>query len=482
MNIGVISRNIGIALTFNAMFMFLSAIVAAMNNFDSSFSPLLLSSIITCIFGVFPLIFVRRHKDISNKEGLCILLFSWVLCCLFGMLPYVLWGGEFSPVNAWFESASGITTTGATILNDIESLPKGLLFWRSSTHYIGGLGVVVFILLILPSFSSVRFKISKMEISDVSKSNYKFRSNKVIRVVISVYLALTLAMTLALKGAGMSWFDAVNHAFSAVATGGFSTKNLSIGAYDSYLIYAIVIFFMILSSLHFGLLYSAVVSRSSKLFKDPVTKFYLTTIVIATLVVAISLRASSTYDNFFTALGQSFFHVASTISSTGFAVSDTSVWPIFSILVLLFISLQCGCSGSTSGGMKADRVWILFKASRAQLLRIVHPNAVISIKSGGHVIDRDMVTSVALFVLLTVFVTFVCSLVYAICGEDFLEALSTSISMMNNIGPAFGRYGSLSNFSDMNSFGKIVMGIQMIIGRLGVFSVLIIFTIFRKRS
>jgi len=182
MNLAVISRNVGIALICNAAFMLLSALVSALYGFDSSFSPLLLSSLMTFIFGIFPLIFVNRRRDINTKEGLLILLLSWFLCCIFGMLPYVLWGGEFTLVNAWFESASGITTTGATILTDIEALPHGLLFWRSATHYIGGLGVVVFIMMILPSIGSVRFKMSKMEVMDVSKSNYHYVSNKYVKV------------------------------------------------------------------------------------------------------------------------------------------------------------------------------------------------------------------------------------------------------------------------------------------------------------
>ena len=183
MNLGVISRNVGIALICCAVFMFLSALVAALDGFDSSFSPLLLSAILTMMVGGFPLIFVRRHKDINTREGLAILLIAWFLSCIFSMLPYVLWGGEFTLVNAWFESASGITTTGATILQDIEALPKGLLFWRSSTHYIGGLGVVVFIMMILPSFGTVRFKMSKMDVEDISKNNYQYKSNKFIHVV-----------------------------------------------------------------------------------------------------------------------------------------------------------------------------------------------------------------------------------------------------------------------------------------------------------
>ena len=279
MNVGVISRNVGIALISCAVFMFLSALVAALDGFDSSFSPLLLSAIVTLMVGVFPLIFVRRHRDINTKEGLAILLIAWFLCCIFSMLPYVLWGGEFTLVNAWFESASGITTTGATILQDIEALPKGLLFWRSSTHYIGGLGVVVFIMMILPSFGTVRFKMSKMDVEDISKDNYRYKSNKFIRVVVTVYAGITVCSFVSLLLAGMPLFDAANHALSVTATGGFSTKNASIAAYDSPLIEWILIFFMIVASLHFGLIYASFATRSFKVLKNPITKFYLATIV-----------------------------------------------------------------------------------------------------------------------------------------------------------------------------------------------------------
>ncbi|MBQ2599333.1 MAG: TrkH family potassium uptake protein, partial [Bacteroidales bacterium] len=254
----------GIALICCAVFMFLSALVAALDGFDSSFSPLFLSAVLTMMVGVFPLIFVRRNKDINTREGLAILLIAWFLCCIFSMLPYVLWGGEFSLVNAWFESASGITTTGATILKDIEALPKGLLFWRSSTHYIGGLGVVVFIMMILPSFGTVRFKMSKMDVEDISRSNYQYKSNKFIRVVVSVYAGITVCSFFSLLLAGMPLFDAANHALSVTATGGFSIKNASIAAYDSPLIEILLIIFMIIASLHFGLIYASFATRTFK--------------------------------------------------------------------------------------------------------------------------------------------------------------------------------------------------------------------------
>ena len=483
MNLGVISRNVGIALICCAVFMFLSALVAALDGFDSSFSPLLLSAILTMMVGVFPLVFVRRHKDINTREGLAILLIAWFLCCIFSMLPYVLWGGEFTLVNAWFESASGITTTGATILRDIEALPKGLLFWRSSTHYIGGLGVVVFIMMILPSFGTVRFKMSKMDVEDISKNNYRYKSNKFIRVVVTVYIGITLCSLTALLLAGMPFFDAVNHALSVTATGGFSIKNASIAAYDSPLIETVLIIFMIVASLHFGLIYASFATRSFKVLKNPITKFYLATILVSGLLVTFDLVGSGTIPNFWEALRHSFFSVVSTISTTGFGSTDTNAWPVFSVLILLYTAIQCGCSGSTTSGLRSDRVYLTVKAARAQLIKIAWPNAVVQVKSDGQTIDRDLITSVSLYVLLYILITFVMAVVYAAFGLDLLTSTSASISMMSNVGPCFGTFGSsMSNFSGAPELAKVLMGGQMIIGRLGIYSILLVFVLYRKRA
>lgn len=483
MNWGVISRNVGIALISCAVFMFLSALVAMLDGFDSSFSPLFLSAILTMMAGIFPLIFVRRHKDINMREGLAILLISWFLCCIFSMLPFVLWGGEFTLVNAWFESASGITTTGATILNDIEALPKGLLFWRSSMHYIGGLGVVVFIMLILPSFGTVRFKMSKMDMEDISRHNYQYKSNKFIRVVVTVYAGITVCSFVSLLLAGMPLFDAANHALSVTATGGFSIKNASIAAYDSPLIEWILIFFMIVASLHFGLIYASFATRTFKVLKNPITKFYLATIAVAGLLVAANLVSSGTVPNVWEALRHSYFTVVSTISTTGFGSTDTNVWPVFSILILLYVGIQCGCSGSTTSGLRSDRVYLTFKAARAQLVKIAWPNAVVQVKTGGQAIDRDMITSVALYVLLYLILVLVMSIVYAAFGLDLLTSVSASVSMMSNVGPCFGTFGSsMSSFATAPEVVKVLMGIQMIIGRLGIYSILLVFVLYRKRA
>jgi len=457
--------------------------VAALDGFDSSFSPLLLSAIVTMMVGVFPLIFVRRHRDINTKEGLAILLIAWFLCCIFGMLPYVLWGGEFTLVNAWFESASGITTTGATILQDIEALPKGLLFWRSSTHYIGGLGVVVFIMMILPSFGTVRFKMSKMDVDDISKDNYRYKSNKFIRVVVTVYVGITICSFFSLLLAGMPLFDAANHALSVTATGGFSTKNASIAAYDSPLIEWILIFFMIVASLHFGLIYASFATRSFKVLKNPITKFYLATIAIAGCLVSADLMISGTIPHFWEALRHSFFTVVSTISTTGFGSTDTNVWPVFSILILMYVAIQCGCSGSTTSGLRSDRVYLTVKAARTQLLKIAYPNAVVQVKSGGQTIDRDLISSVSIYVLLYIIITLVMAIVYAAFGLDLLTSVSASVSMMSNVGPCFGSFGSsMSSFASAPELAKVLMGGQMIIGRLGIYSILLVFILYRKRA
>ena len=228
MNVKAISINIGKALLINALFMFIAACISALNGFDSAFTPLLISFLVTLITGLFPFIFVKEKPIGSLQSGFLTITLSWILSFIFGMLPYVLWGGEFTLINAWFESVSGYTTTGSTVLTDIEALPKSLLFWRSSTHFIGGLGVIVFLLILLPDSSPIKLKLTHLELSSLSKEGYRYKSGKIARVMVTVYIGLMLTETICLWAAGMTLFDAVNHAFSTVATGGFSTKNTSI--------------------------------------------------------------------------------------------------------------------------------------------------------------------------------------------------------------------------------------------------------------
>lgn len=481
MNIRVIARNIGIALVFNAIMMFISVIVSIIYNFDSSFSPLFLSGVITFTTGIFPLIFVGKKSDIGIKEGFTIIVFSWVLSCIFGMLPYVLWGGEFTLINAWFESVSGYTTTGGTILTNVEVLPKGLLFWRSSTHFIGGMGVVIFMLLILPTMSAFRMRISKMEISSLSKDNYKFKTKQTVRVIATIYFGLIFVETICLMLAGMSWFDAINHAFSTIATGGFSTRNLSIGAFDSVAVECVIILFMFLSGIHFGLLHSAIFDRSYKIYKSPIVRFYFCTILIAAVFVSITIFANGEYDNLLTAIRHGLFQVVSLITTTGFATADTSIWPPFAILVLIYVSMQCACSGSTAGGIKSDRILIFGRSFVVQLKKLLHPKAVIPVRLGESVVENSMVSTVNLYIVVYLLIIFIVSVILTLLGLDFTDSFTASIANLGNVGPGFGSIGSLGNYFEVPAMGKFILTLQMLLGRVEIYSIFIVFFIWKWR-
>ena len=463
MNVKLIARYIGIALLFNALFMFISLGVSALNGFDSSFSPLLLSALITAMVGCFPLIFVRGQDDVNLREGFAITIFSWILSCIFGMLPYVMWGGEFTLPNAWYESVSGYTTTGGTILKDVEALPKGLLFWRSSTHFIGGMGVMVFMLLVLPSMSTFRMRISKIEISSISKDNYRYRSKETVRVIASTYVGITVAGTIALMVAGMSFFDAVNHAMSIVSTGGFSTRNVSILYYDSLPIEIVCIVLM-----------------STALLKSPVFRYFMGFCIVMSLLIGLDLKASGQIATYGEAMRQSFFQYASIISSTGLATADTSVWPLFSIFLLLFAMFHGGCSGSTCGGVKADRMWIFYKVLKNNIFKQLHPNAVIPVKVGDHTIDPSVIRSAILYIVAFTLIFIVGVLLISLTGPDFEESFAASLTSMGNVGPGLGASGSMGNFSHFTPFAKVVMTIEMLLGRLEIYSLLMLFFIFKK--
>ena len=445
MNIKAISTNVGKALLVSALFMFLSIIISVLNGVDSAFTPLLLSFIITLLVGSFPFIFVRKSPALTMKDGFLTIIIAWILSFVFGMLPYVLWGGEFTLVNAWFESVSGYTTTGSTILNDIEALPKSLLFWRSSTHYIGGLGVVVFLLLVIPDASPYRLKLTNMEMSSLSKEGYRYKSAKVVQVITVVYLGLTLVSTLLLWAAGMPLFDAVNHAFSIAATGGFSTKNLSIGYFQSDLINAIAMVFMALAAMHFGLIYAVFATRSLKPLNNAVVKYYIGSIAVMSVIIMLSLMSDGGYDSWGKAWIDASFNVVSYMSTTGFATCDNSSWPYLAGVVLMMAGIQCGCSGSTTGGLKVDRILISFKAISTEIRRRLHPSSVSQVRMSGHHLPDSAVSSVFLYIVVYVMVIFVSILAVILCGSEPVEAISGVISSVGSVGPGLGGVASLEN-------------------------------------
>lgn len=482
MNLKAITLNVGKALLVSALFMLMSVAVSVFYGMDSGFTPLLISCVLTALVGAFPFIFVKSAPLMSLKDGFVTIVLAWLLSFIFGMLPYIIWGGEFTIINAWFESVSGYTTTGSTILNDIEALPKSLLFWRSSTHFIGGLGVVVFLLIVLPQASPYRMKLTNMEMSSLSKGGYKYNSSKIIRVIVSVYIGLALASCLSLWAAGMSLFDAVNHAFSIAATGGFSTRNLSIGYYDSQLINGIVLVFMAVGAMHFGLIYSVIVTGSLKPMNNAVVKYYFGSIIVCSAIIMISLMTQGDYTSWGRAAMDSSFTVVSYMSTAGFGICDNAAWPALAGIVLIFVSFQCGCSGSTTGGIKVDRIVIAFKAIRHEIRQRLHPSSVSSVRMSGQNLSDSSVNAVMMYIVVYVFTIFISVIGVMLCGSDPATAFSGVVASVGSVGPGLGELGCMDNYSAQPMMAKLIYSFDMFLGRVEIFPILVVLSMIFMRN
>jgi len=459
----------------NAFFMFASLLISWYYN-DSSFYPLFYCTLITTLMGLFPMVFVPPTLDLNQKEGYIVVVLSWLLYFLLGALPFVMYGGEFSFTNAWFESVSGFTTTGGTVLVDVESLPKGLLFWRASTHWIGGIGIVLFVLIILPTILKVKVSLYKFEMSSLAMDNFKYRARKVLSVVLLVYVGLTVAQTILLWLLGMNLFDSVCHSFATIATGGFSTKNLSIAYYNSFSIELVIMIFMLLSGIHFGLLYSAFTSNFRLIFKSEVVRYYLIATVVGTCIVAFNIYKSN-YPTLLESFRYASFQLISLSTSTGFATAGSEVWPPLAIIVLIFFTMQTACSGSTAGGIKVDRFLIFFKNIKRQVKRMMHPNAVIPIRVDGVPIKEDAIESTVMFIVFYVFIVVVSAAMLCALGVDLLTAFSGAAACMGNVGPGFAHVSSLGNYSTIPELGKWILSFDMLLGRLEIYGLLMLFVI-----
>ena len=405
-----------------------------------------------------------------------IIALSWLLSFIFGALPYALWGGPFNILNAWFESVSGFTATGATILEDIESLPRSLVFWRASTHFIGGLGVVVFLLLIIPTSSPMRLRLANMELSSLSRDDYKSRANKTVYIFAYVYLVLVAASFLSYMAAGMNWFDAICHAFSVSASGGFSSRNLSIASFNSPVIAIITIVFMFLTSLHFGLLFVTFASRSLKPLKNPIIRFYVISIVVISVVTSLSLKLSNVDASWGKAFLDGTFHVVSYASTTGFGWSDNSVWPMLPCFMLILVSLFCGCAGSTTGGVKVDRAVVLFKAIRMQIQKTLNPSTIYEMRLGKRILHDEDIYPHLLYIAMFFMLVGVSSVLCMLFGDPNGHALTGSLASLANVGPSIGTIGSMGNYNAEPGVIKFIFTADMFLGRVEIYPVLAVFS------
>jgi trk system potassium uptake protein TrkH len=477
MRISVVIRYIGVVLLVLAAFMLVAAGISYASDIDSAYSPLIMSSLLTLLIGCFPMIFVPKTDRISQKEGYCIVVGAWVVASIVGMFPYLMWGGEFTLANAWFESVSGFTTTGASILKDIEALPRGLLFWRVSSCWIGGVGVVMFALVILPSIGKSKMMLSNVELSSLAKDNFNYRTQTVVRIVLSIYIGLTLVTIVALKLSGMCWFDALCHAMSACSTCGFSTKNLSVGHFNSPVIEIVLMVAMLIAGMHFGLIYATIMRKQNNIFRSEITRTYLGMFVLSALFIAVSLRFADIYPTITSSLRHAAFQTASLMTTTGFATADCNTWTPFAILILLFCSLVCGCAGSTSGGLKIDRLVLAVKMLKNKLQIQQHPNAIRRIKVDGYVQDQDMLNSVMVYIVAFMLLILAGTFINTLFGLDLMTGFSASLACASNVGPGFGEVGTMYNYSQMPAIVKISMSMMMLFGRLEIFGLIQLFFI-----
>ncbi|MCF8266448.1 MAG: hypothetical protein K9I69_00105 [Ignavibacteriales bacterium] len=476
----VVIRYVAIALLLNTVMMAVSGIVALIYS-ESAASPLMYSALITLLFALFPMIFIPAFTKITNKEGFLIVVLAWFISCLTGAVPYLLWGGPFTITNAWFESVSGYTTTGSTILTNIEILPKGILFWRASTHWLGGIGIIVFVLSVIQSFGSTEVVLFRSELSSLARDNFHYRAKKAISIIIGVYLVLTLAETIFLIIFGMNLFDAVTHTFATVATGGFSTKNASIAYYDNLGIEITITVFMFFAGMNFGLLFYAATGKFNAIWRSAVVRYYLGSALIGSVISAFSLWGGH-YDSLGEALRHSVFQVISIATTTGFATADTAIWAPAAKFILIFFSFQGACSGSTTGGIKVDRIVVFGKAFIREIKSIMFPNAVLSVKMEKNVVNDKLVSQAVLYIVVFLAITAGSTLLLSLMGIGLTEAFTGSVATIGNVGPGMGKIGSLGNYEYIPNAGKYILSLNMLIGRLEIYSFILFFTIGQWRK
>ncbi len=462
-------------LLINAVFMLLAAAVSLAAGGGAALVPLLVSAGIVGTLGGVPAFRFPSEKHVSAKEGYCIVVGAWLASCVVGMLPYLLWGGPFGLGNAWFESVSGFTTTGASIVPNVELLPKGLLFWRSCTHFIGGVGVVMFAMLVMPILGRSRLMVASMEMSASARDDYKYTSGKIVRILLGVYLGLTAACFVSYMMAGMGWFDAVNHAMSTISTGGFSTKNESIAFWNSPAVELVAMFFMVLSGIHFGVIFATLTGRRNNMFRSEVVRYYLACILGVTLVITGSVVLQGVYPTVWEALRYAAFETVAFATTTGFVATDATFWGPLAMALLLAMGIQCACAGSTSGGLKADRVYLAAKVIRLQIRQQQHPNAIIRIKLGGVLQESSTLGFVMLFIVTYVLLLGFGAAVISAWGYDLTTSMSMSMMYLGNVGQGFGHAGGFCCFETFPGGVKWFCTLLMLLGRLEIFGFIQLF-------
>lgn len=440
---------------------------------DSDVMPIIYSAVITMCFGAASLIIPKKKADLRPKEGFAVVTFGWIILSAFGSLPFLLSGSIASPTDAFFETMSGFTTTGSTILTDIEALPHGILFWRSLTHWIGGMGIIVLSIAILPFLGVGGMQLFKAEVPGPIADKLTPRVTETAKILWGVYLIFTIIETGLLMFGGMTLFDALCHSFGTMATGGFSTKNASVGGYNSPFIDYVIIIFMFIAGTNFSLHYKLFRGKIREYWSSHEFRVFVYIVLAATFVISIDV-----YINMASSVEKSFrdtlFQVLAIITTTGFGSADYEKWSTSSQIILMILMFVGGMAGSTGGGIKVIRIYILAKFVFSEIVRLLHPQAIVSVKIGKTTIDRKTIMNIAGFFAVYMFITISSVLAMSFLGLELDTSIGTVIATINNIGPGIGTVGPTENFAHIPDIGKWLLSFLMLVGRLEVFTVIIL--------
>ena len=471
MNIKLVLKLVGRVLLLEAAALALPLAAALLYHEDPA--PFLLSIAIVAAFG-FGLSALPAKSQFFTREGFAAVGLIWIFTGLVGALPFIFSGWFATPMDAIFESCSGFTTTGSTILTDIEALPKGILFWRAFTHWLGGMGVLVLATAIVPKLGIRSHYLTQAETPGPVFSKLVPKQSQTSKILYTMYFALTALEAACLKLAGMPLYDSLIHSFSTAGTGGFSNRNASVGAYGSVAVDIVITVFMLLFSINFAVYFLILTKKWRDALKSDELRFFLSIVALSTAVLTLSNLG--VYSNLWESLRYTVFQVASIISTTGFGTADFVLWPQFSQLIIVLL-MFCGASaGSTGGGMKCSRVLVLIRAIRREVHRITHPRSVEVVKLDGKLVNEATLHTLLVFLGAYVMTVFAAALVISLDGQSFAVSFSAALTCVSNVGPGLEAIGPSGNFAAFSGLSKGVMSLCMIIGRLEIFPILVLFT------
>lgn len=479
MNLSISSmcRITGVVLVVIGVSMLPSILVSVIYDGSSVFMPFIYTMVITVILGLsLTKFFVHDSFRLKVRDGFLIVSLCWILSCFVGAVPFMVTGAIPSLADAFFESCSGFSTTGASILSDIEALPKGLLFWRSFTHWIGGLGILVITIALLPSLGIGGQNIAVSETPGPALDKITPKMSDTAKTLLVIYMLFTVIETILLMFGGMDLFDSLIHTFGTVGTGGFSNYNTSVAHFDSTYIRIVITAFMFLCGVNFNLFYFSVKRGPKVFFEDSEFKLYLMFFGGTAIFLFAVLMISNTYGSFGEAAVDSAFQTASILTTTGFASADYETWPMICQMAILILMFMGGCSSSTSGGIKIVRIYVILQLIRRGVATRLHPNVVENIKLNGKNMPSDTVSAIANHMFLYIAMVFVGAFLIAFENTDLMTCFSSVITCLGNIGPGFGTIGPSENFSAMADFSKYLLSFYMIAGRLELYTLFILLT------